>query len=497
MPEELPADTNFSGPNPVVKTFVDATTYNSFCFLDADGDRLYELWESETSKTVPALPLGAPAQLNAQGWQNRSEDIFVPGPHGFFKVIGRDPESVVANFAVGKGIHKNKDQTEKVKSKALASTRVNQRLELCAIEVEPGLSSDACQMDRAFVAIEGYLQGLHGRLDLQHVTWTAVGNTLVASNLPNMPAGVTATWYPAVGVMKFQSPQALETRLWNRVISQILYRPTGRSAESTITFRMGIGGLPFFESNRYRMYDFVSASASPPAFDNATNLATSSSGAFCGMRSYLASITSEAEQEHIQDVMLTGDSAGWQSGWIGATVKAGQTFEWVSTPQAGLPFWVGQGVTGRPYEIGTGQPALAGSASVFEYDQAPARTGHRKRRIMQNDNPSVVYRYGNWAGGNDTTSCDSLSGIPLSQQAPLCEPLQTGDGTGVAIHGHLNGEGTWFSSPGASPVCDPARHQSLCGYYREFDETGLPPSMSLAKSITVNMGRFREFCLAP
>ena len=103
----------------------------------------------------------------------------------------------------------------------------------------------------------------------------------------------------------------------------------------------------------------------------------------------------------------------------------------------------------------------------------------------------------NWAGGNDTTSCDSLSGIPLSQQAPLCEPLQTGDGTGVAIHGHLNGEGTWFSSPGASPVCDPARHHSICGYYREFDETGLPPSMSLAKSITVNMGRFREFCLAP
>ena len=49
---------NFSGPNPVVKTFVDATTYNSFCFLDADGDRLYELWESETSKTVPALPWG-------------------------------------------------------------------------------------------------------------------------------------------------------------------------------------------------------------------------------------------------------------------------------------------------------------------------------------------------------------------------------------------------------------------------------------------------------
>ena len=488
---------NISTPDQVVKTLVDATTYNSFCFLDADGDRLYELWESETSKTVPALPLGTPSQLNGQGWQNRSEDIFVPGPHGFFKVIGRDPESVVANFAVGKGVHKNKDQTEKVKSKALASTRVNRRLELCAVEVEPRLASDTCQLDRAFVGIDGYIQGLHGRLDLQHVTWTTVGNTRVASNIANMPSGVTATWYPAVGVLKFHSPQALETRLWNRVIGQVLYRPTGRSADATITFRMGLGGLPFFEVGKYRMYDFQAASASPLAFDNATTLATSSGGAFCGMRSYLASITSEAEQEHLEDVMMTADTAGWQSGWIGATVNANQTFEWVSKPQAGLPFWVGAGVTGRPYDIATGQPAPVNSASVFEYDQDPSRTGHRKRRLMQNDDPAAVYRYGNWAGGNDTTSCDTRSGVPAVQQAPVCEPLQVGDGTGVAIHGHMNGEGTWFGSPGATPVCDATRQHSICGYYREFDDIGLPASMSLARSITVNMDRFREFCLAP
>ena len=170
------------------------------------------------------------------------------------------------------------------------------------MEVEPRLASDTCQLDRAFVGIDGYIQGLHGRLDLQHVTWTTVGNTRVASNIPNMPSGVTATWYPAVGVMKFQSPQALETRLWNRAISQLLYRPTGRSADATITFRMGIGGLPFFRGNQYGMYDFVEASAPTPSFDNATTMATSSGGAFCGMRSYLASITSEAEQKHIEDV---------------------------------------------------------------------------------------------------------------------------------------------------------------------------------------------------
>ena len=116
---------------------------------------------------------------------------------------------------------------------------------------------------------------------------------------------------------------------------------------------------------------------------------------------------------------------------------------------------------------------------------------------MQNDDPAAIYRYGNWAGGTDATSCDTRSGVPPVQQAAVCEPLQVGDGTGVAIHGHMNGEGTWFGSPGATPVCDGTRQYSICGFYREFDDVGLPASISLARSITVNMARFREFCLAP
>ena len=69
--------------------------------------------------------------------------------------------------------------------------------------------------------------------------------------------------------------------------------------------------------------------------------------------------------------------------------------------------------------------------------------------------------------------------------------------TGVAFNGHMNREGTWFGSPGATPICDATRQHSICGYYREFDDIGLPASMSLARSITVNMDRVREFCLAP
>ena len=258
------------------------------------------------------------------------------------------------------------------------------------------------------------IQGLHGRLDLQHVTWTTVGDAQTASNLPNMPSGVTATWYSDIGVMKFESSQPLESHLWNRIFSQTLYRPTGRFSDATITFRMGIGGLPFFEAGNYRMYDFVEMASSPPAFDNATTLASSPGGAFCGMQSHLASISTEAEQEHLEDVMKTTGTTGWQSGWIGAGVTSAQTFQWVTGPQAGLPFWFGTASSGNAYELSTGQPSMSSYTTTFQYDQFSSRTGHRKRLIMQNDNTPTAYRYTNWAGGNDTVSCDSKLGVPVS-----------------------------------------------------------------------------------
>ena len=486
---------NAEGVSPVARTLVDATTYHSFCFLDADNDQLYELWESESSKTKPALPLGTVAQLNAQGWQNRTEDVFIPGQHGFFKVVGSNPESVIANFAIGKGVLRQANRQQKAESKALASTRVTKRPELCAITTAPKLATSTCKLDSAFIAIENYLPGLHGKLDLQYVTWQKVNATEVASNLPNMPTGVTATWYPATGVMKFISPYPLETRLWNRIISQTLYRPSGRSSDKTITFKFGVGGLPFFEGNSYRMHDFVETSP-PLPFDNASAAATSSGGALCGMRSYIAAITSEAEQDHLEDVMVTGAAGAWQSGWIGGVIKQAQTFEWASPPQTpATPFWQGIGATGLPYYAVTGQLAAAADVTSFEFDQKPGVSGHRKRVLVRREGTTATaYRYTNWAGGTDSVSCDSRMGVSTAQRTQLCEPLITTDGAAVAIHAHQGRDGTWVSNPGNTAICVATQNHSVCGYYWEFDTNGLPADMVLGERLTVNMDRFREFC---
>ena len=298
-------------------------------------------------KDCAPLPLGTVAQLNALGWQGRSADIFVPGQAGFFDVVGNAPETVIANFAVGKGILNQPDRLQKTESKRLATTRLKKRLEFCAAVTTSTLASANCSFDSAFIAIDGYLPGLHGELDMQYVNWLNLGKFRTAANLPNMPRSVRATWYSESGVMKFNSPFPLKTDLWKRVIGQVLYRPGGLSSDKTVTFRFGVGGLPFFEGNTYHMHDFVKPSV-PLSFDNASIAAAAPSAQFCGMRSYLAAITSEAEQEHLEDVMKTSVSRVWQSGWIGGTVKQGQVFEWITPPQSTISqFWRGNGATGQ------------------------------------------------------------------------------------------------------------------------------------------------------
>ena len=70
-------------------------------------------------------------------------------------------------------------------------------------------------------------------------------------------------------------------------------------------------------------------------------------------------------------------------------------------------------------------------------------------------------------------------------------------GEGVAIYGHRNLEGTWFSVPTEAQKCDATLEHSICGYYVEFVEPGGETPIKFAHQITLDMGRFREFCQSP
>ncbi|MEC8128218.1 MAG: hypothetical protein VX082_07685, partial [Pseudomonadota bacterium] len=533
----------------VQSTLVDQTRYHSFCMIDDDGDGLHELWESATALSVPDRVGGDAYLARSATWDKNSDDMFVPSPAGFFKVVGRDPESVIANFAVGKGIGDAADLRQKAQSKPLATTRSKTQPELCAIDTKPLTVPRVCvnSFKEAYVLIDGYIKGLHGRLDVQFVNWIDQGDFQRADSVPNMPATVSAAWYPNFGILKFASTEPIEDKYWQRAMAMTLYLPTGRSSDATVTFNFGVGGLPYFKDNKYRYFRFVdndgsgeqgmgsgkASSTDPDAnrqtdpdanrqtdpdanrqtdpdanrqsgtvnavtFDSATRLALNRSDA-CGMQSYLATISTEAEYEHLKRTMLIRETPGWQSGWIGAKANESNTFAWVTGPAAERrAFWYGTGVDGLPFLTGTGQVGDFAGRTLFEYDPLPHFGGNRKRSLVQPRRNNESFWFTNWAAGKEywpenptEYSCDSTGS---NAPAGGCQPATSRAGDGVAIYGHKNRNGTWFSVPNETQRCDPAREHSICGYYVEFEEPEAENPVKFAHQVTLDMGRFREFC---
>ncbi|MDA9639765.1 LamG domain-containing protein [SAR116 cluster bacterium] len=489
---------NFGPSTPLRKHVVDDPSFHSFCFIDDDADQLYTMWESATAKAPPSGTGQSAAQTRTAVWEPRSDDIFVPSANGFFEVFGSNPETVIANFAVGKGIADGPNVTQKTQSRTLASTRTIKRLELCRIDAKPKISSPTCTFSTAFVAVENYQGIADGYVDILFAKKSNAGGNIVFSDLPNMPTTVTGTWYPKLGVLKFQTNDGkpIATKLWARVMGQVLYRPKGSSAETNKTFTFGVGALPFFENNDFRMYDFVDKSTQVNNFNAGLIEAAQPNPKFCGMTPHMLTITSQSEQDHLEKVMMTRASPGWMNGWIAAKSDGTATFSWKAGPENYRSFWKGDGINGLPYDAITGIQVGIGGRRFFEYDQYPTARLHIKRVLVQPTSSGRLYRYTNWAGGSDFYSCDSASTSPVALRTSLCQPATNLFNSNVAIHGDFGRSGTWMSTPQGEETCVPGQHYSVCGYYREFASAGKATDALIAHRRKVNMARFREFCLA-
>ena len=200
--------------------------------------------------------------------------------------------------------------------------------------------------------------------------------------------------------------------------------------------------------------------------------------------------------------MMIREVPGWQSGYIGAKASTYDTFDWVTGPAAEKgTFWYGHGVDGVPYLSGSRRRGDHAGRTMFEYDPQPAFGGDRLRLLVQPNRNNESFLFTNWAGGKEYSaqspeeySCDSQSpSIPFGK----CQPSSGMPGEGVAIYGHRNREGTWFSVPTEAQKCDATREHSICGYYVEFVEPGGETPIKFAHQITLDMGRFREFCQSP
>ena len=510
-PSNSPAEMATADPTKLLRRgFADSVNNHFFCFIDDDGDQLFALWESETAVSVPTQTGEAAANARSGTWTKQSDDIFANGPAGFFNVVGRDPESVIANIAVGKGFGGADDVTQKTASQTLATTRSKKRLELCAIESTGLAAPQQCSdtFKTAFVAIDGYIPGYHGKLDIQNAQWIQNGSTYRATLLPNLPCEVTAIWYPEHGVMKYTSTISQNNNVWRRAMAQTLYRPVGRSSDTTIKFNISLGWLGFFGDGDMRFYDFVfnsdvfqqdnstNGGVSPSflTYDRALAHADDNNTAYCGLQGYLVNIGSEEEQDHLRKVMMTGATEQWESGWIGARIdpSARYTFKWeTGATDEQNRFWYGDGVNGMPYDALRNSLVSRNYRAFYEFDRS-LNTTNRLQNLVQPTNRGVRFRYTNWAAGKGIQTCDPTRGrVPSSG---LCEPRSSNSGDAAAIYGHNNNDGTWFSVRNRQYTCDANNEHSICGYYIELQSPPNAAPLNFGQQVTRDMARFREFC---
>ena len=231
-------------------------------------------------------------------------------------------------------------------------------------------------------------------------------------------------------------------------------------------------------------------------FDRAKAHAEIDDAAYCGLEGYLANIATESEQNHLRRVMMTAETPGWQSGWIGAEIDPGTsyTYKWVTGAASEQKhFWHGDGVTGLPFNSANDSRERQEFRKFYEFANAPTST-NRLQNLVQSERRGVVYRYTNWAAGDAARTCDPSQGTVPS--ANLCEPVSSNPGDAAAIYGHRQRDGTWFSVRDGQYECDATKDDSICGYYIELQKPTAVPALNFARQITRDMSRFREFCQA-
>ncbi len=481
------------GKPPIFETIVDDKDYHSFCFLDEDKDKKFELWESDSANTVPAM-------AGQAGWQKRSDDVFIPSANGFFTAIGNNPESVIGNFAVGRLVGGSSGIAPADRSKGLSTRRKTRHAELCVIAPTLSVNTASCNFSSAYIAIEDYSQRIDGDIGLLHAQKSVTGDITTYSNLLNMPATVVGRWHDKTGIFRLSTTDnsPLPSKLWRRALKQAIYQPLKAFSQTSRTFVISLGGVPYKQASQFHFYDFVPATTQNHSYGAAKSQAEAFSGKFCGTPSYLTTITSNEENQHIERVFAEAEG-GWPDGWIGATADASSTdraWIWDAGPDKGKIFWYHYGLHGwAARDNATATPVKTTQFIRKGYDHQPDVANNQLKRDIT-DKQGRALRYSNFSFGTPSDNCN-LNGVKT------CEPVVYGGINNVAIQGSDGGGGLWYSHPAtnnsvrcaAKSGTSAYSYSSICGHFREF--SGIPatePAAILAESVTVDMQRFNDFC---
>jgi hypothetical protein len=303
-----------------------------------------------------------------------------------------------------------------------------------ALAVDPNLNvAGTANLDGARVLIGGFVAA---KDELGVSGQTGTSGTLAS--------GITWSYDDTTGVLSLDGSSS--TANYQAALRSITYTnatPTDPGAARTIRFSLG---KLLSNPVNGRFYEFVPADGSSAtrgiSWTAARDAAGAANNTYFGRKGYLATITSDTEQQFVQQ-RVTGN------GWIGANDATTEgVWKWETGPEAGTTFWNGT-ATGS---VATGQYANWDTANEEPNNITNANTGANGEDYAHIVGNATAGNIGKW---NDLPDDQDYPGelSPYQPQGYIVEyGGSTGDSTqSIAGSVAINFGGTTLNNPITAP----------------------------------------------
>ena len=462
----------------IFQTTEESTVGNSFGFYQTNlpEDDRYSLFYGEGKLSCPNDP------ASSTGWTRVSDPIYDAPAHHFFS--STDNSTNPSALTLSAGLTGEKFATgQTAKAQKINNSVKIKHSDLCRID--PNLTFDtqaidnvSCAIKAAYALIEENYETGVDELYVQDATRAETNTEITFTNIPFLPSTVQAKWYKKTGILKFFSTDdgAFDPAVWTRALQTVSMKQSGTKYNSKKKILFSLGYVPFETENGYHYYDFRTTSeGSSKSWTSSFNEARSTSNNFCGLRGYLATITSQAENAFLAERFLTS-SGGLPRGWIGGADNDTEgDWLWMDGPEQGVKFYSGATSSGKPVSVnGNVIPTSDFNRVIVDFD--PSVTDLKLQRTIPSDS-NVQTRFHYFAENEPNNCC--------------------GNEDYLQICGLPQGNGVWNDLTGSESCVTNDEFgdvYKVCGYYVEWGGRPGETDPSLVEKRVVDVGQVRDYC---